>query len=89
MLTPDKVNVPAPAFVNAKALPPSLIIPVIELVFEPVPVVALKVPVDLIAAAVNESVVIVIPVRAVDPPTAPVNVTSPVLAPPLLVIVKA
>ena len=73
---------PAPAFVTAKAETFSLIIPVIELV----PVfVTLNVPVDLIAAAVNISVVIVRPVREVVP-TAPVNVTSPV--DPLLVIVK-
>ncbi|NBQ00389.1 MAG: hypothetical protein EBU44_03730, partial [Proteobacteria bacterium] len=64
----------------------SLIIPVIELVPA---FVTLNVPVDLIAAAVNTSVVIVIPVRAVPPPTAPVNVTSPVFAPPLFVTVKA
>ena len=57
---------------------------------ELVPVfVTLNVPVDLIAAAVNISVVIVRPVRAVVPPTASPNVTSPVLDPPLLVIVKA
>ncbi len=49
--------------------------------------VTLNVPVDLIAAAVNTSVVIVRPVREVVPPTAPVNVTSPVDA--LLVTVKA
>ena len=85
-MAPDKVNVPAPAFVNAKTEVPSLIIPVIELV----PLfVTLNVPVDLIAAAVNISVVIVSPVREVVPPTAFPNVTSPVLAPPLLVIVKA
>ena len=51
--------------------------------------VRLNVPADLIAAAVRTSVVIVRPVRAVDPPTAPANVTSPVFDPPLLVIVKA
>jgi len=86
VLIPAKVNWPAPAFVTAKALPPSLIIPVIELesLF-----VTLNVPEDLIAAAVNTSVVIVSPVRAVDPPTSPTNVTSPVFDPPLLVIVKA
>ena len=50
--------------------------------------VTLNVPVDLIAAAVNTSVVIVSPVRAVVPPTVPANVTSPMLDPPLLVIVK-
>ena len=86
MLAPDNVNVPAPAFVTAKAVEPSLMTPVIELV----PIfVMLNVPVDLIAAAVRTSVVIVRPVRTVDPPTAPVNVTSPVFDPPLLVIVKA
>ena len=54
---------------------------------ELVPVfVTLNVPVDLIAAAVNISVVIVSPVREVVPPTALANVTSPVDA--LLVIVK-
>jgi hypothetical protein len=85
VLLPDKVNVPVPSFVTAKAEAPSLIIPVISLV----PVfVTLNVPVDLIAAAVNTSVVIVRPAREVVPPTAPVNVTSPVLAPPLLVIVN-
>ena len=64
---------------------PLLIIPVIELA----PLfVRLNVPVDLIADAVNTSVVIVSPVRAVPPPIAPVNVTSPVFDPPLLVIVK-
>ena len=74
---------PVPAFVTAKAETFSLIIPVIELV----PVfVTLNVPVDLIAAAVNISVVIVSPVREVVPPTAPVNVTSPVLAPPLVTV---
>jgi len=83
VLAADKVNVPAPALVTAKAETPSLIIPVIELVSL---FVTLNVPVDLIAAAVNTSVVIVSPVRAVVP-TAPVNVTSPV--DPLLVIVKA
>jgi hypothetical protein len=85
VLAADKVNVPAPAFVTAKAEAPSLIIPVIELVPA---FVTLNVPVDLIAAAVNTSVVIVSPVRAVVPPTAFPNVTSPVLDPPLLVIVK-
>jgi len=56
VLAPDKINCPAPAFVTAKALPPLLIIPVIELA----PLfVTLNVPVDLIAAAVNTSVVIV------------------------------
>ena len=78
MFVPDKVNVPAPAFVTAKALKPSLIIPVIELA----PVfVTLNVPVDLISAAVNTSVEIVIDVgalRGLFPPTAPVNVVSPV-----------
>ena len=83
MLAPDKVNVPDPAFVNANADPPLLITPVTELA---PPFVTLNVPVDLIAAAVNTSVVIVRPVRAAVPPTAPVNVTSPV---PLLTIVKA
>ncbi len=83
VLLPDKVNVPAPSFVTAKAVAPSLITPVIELA----PLfVTLNVPVDLIAAAVNTSVVIVSPVREVVPPTAPVNVTSPV--DPLLVIVN-
>ena len=82
----DKVKVPVPAFVIAKAVAPLLIIPVIELV--PVFVI-LNVPVDLIAAAVRTSVVIARPVRAVDPPTAPANVTSPVFDPPLLVMVKA
>ena len=83
MLAADKVNVPDPAFVTAKAEASSLIIPVIELV----PLfVTLNVPVDLIAAAVNTSVVIVSPVRAVVPPTVSANVTSPV--DPLLVIVK-
>ena len=74
MLAPDNVKVPDPAFVIAKAVVPLLIIPVIELV--PVFVI-LNVPVDLIAAAVRTFVVIVRPVRAVDPPTAPVNVTFP------------
>ena len=83
MLAEDKVNVPAPAFVTAKAVAPSLIIPVIELA---PPFVTLNVPVDLIAAAVNTSVVIVSPVRAVVPPTVSANVTSPV--DPLLVTVK-
>ena len=73
---------PVPAFVTAKAETFSLIIPVIELI----PVfVTLNVPVDLIAAAVNTSVVIVSPVRAVVP-TAFANVTSPVLAPPLVIV---
>ena len=82
-LAPDKVNVPAPAFVTAKAVEPFSITPVIELA----PVfVTLNVPVDLIAAAFNISVVIVSPVREVPPPTAFSNVTSPV--DPLLVIVK-
>ena len=85
MLLPDNVNVPAPALVTANAVEPLLIIPVIELVPA---FVTLNVPVDEIAAAVNTSVVIVIPVRGVVPPTTPVNVTSPVLTPPLLVIVK-
>ena len=60
MLAPDKVNGPIPAFVTARAVVPLLIIPVIELA----PLfVTLNVPVDLIAAAVNTSVVIVRPVR--------------------------
>ena len=63
---------------------PSLIIPVIELASA---FVTLNVPVDLIAAAFNISVVIVSPVREVPPPTAFANVTSPV-DPPLLVTVK-
>ena len=80
------VNLPAPAFVTAKAEVPSLIIPEIELVPA---LVMLNVPVDLIAAAVNTSVVIVIPPSTNDPPpTAPVNVTSPVLDTPPLVIVN-
>jgi len=86
VLAPDNVKVPDPAFVTSKAVEPSLTTPVIELV--PVFVI-LNVPVDLIAAAVKTSVVIERPVRATDPPTAPVNVTSPVFDPPLLVIVKA
>ena len=76
VLVPDNVNVPDPALVSAKAVEPSLITPVIELV---PPLVTLNVPVDLILAAVNTSVVIVSPVRGALPPTAPVNVTSPVL----------
>ena len=80
---PVKVSVPVPSFVTAKAVEPLLITPVIEL--DPL-FVTLNVPVDLISAAVNTSVVIVSPVRAVVPPTAPVNVTSPVEA--LLVTVK-
>ena len=83
MLAPDKVNVPAPAFVTANAVVPFSITPVIELAPA---FVTLNVPVDLIAAALNTSVVIVRPVRGFDPPTASVNVTSPV---PLLTIVKA
>ena len=88
MFVPDNVKVPAPAFVTVKAVVPSLITPVIELV--PV-LVTLNVPVDLIAAAVNTFVVIVSPVRAAPPPTEPTalpNVTFPVFDPPLLVIVK-
>ena len=75
MLLPDKVNVPAPALVTANADAPSLIIPVIELVPA---FVTLNVPEDEIAAAVNISVVIVILPKALDPPTAPLNVVSPV-----------
>ena len=82
VFAPDKVNVPAPAFVTAKAEPPSLIIPVIELV---PPFVTLNVPVDLIAAAVNTSVEIVIDVGELVAPTAPVNVVSPV---PLVVMLN-
>ena len=74
-----------PAFVRANAVLLSLIIPVIKLAPELVPVVALKVPEELIAAAFNESVTIVSPVK---PLTAPVNVTSPVLEPPLFVTVN-
>ena len=83
MLAADKVNVPAPAFVTANAESPLLIIPVISLVPA---FVILNVPEELIAAAVNTSVVIVSPVRDVVPPTASANVISPV---PLLTIVKA
>ena len=82
MLAADKVNVPAQAFVTAKAVVSSLIIPVIELV--PV-LVTLNVPVDLISAAVNTSVEIVIDVGELVAPTAPVNVVSPV---PLVVILN-
>ena len=81
MLVPDSVNVPAPAFVNANAVEPFSITPVIELA----PLfVTLNVPVDLISAAVNTLVVIVSPVRGLVPPTAPVNVKSA----PLLETVK-
>ena len=80
---PDKVNVPVPSFVTAKAVEPLLITPVIELA--PV-LVTLRVPVDLILAAVKTSVVIVSPVSGVVAPTAPENVKSPVEL--LLVTVK-
>jgi hypothetical protein len=81
-LAPDKVNVPTPDFVTAKAVEPSLITPVIELARA---LLTLNVPVDLIAAAVNVFVVISSPVRGVVPPTAPVNVIFPEL---VLTIVK-
>ena len=82
VFAPDKVNVPFPAFVTAKAVEPSLIIPVIELALT---LVTLNVPVDLIAAAANTSVEIVIDVGELVAPTAPVNVVSP---DPLVVILN-
>ena len=84
-MSPDKVNVPVPAFVRANAVLLLLIIPVIKLAPELVPVVALKVPEELIAAAFNESVTIVSPVK---PLTVPANVTSPVAfaAPPFVTV---
>jgi len=81
VFVPDKVNLPAPALVSAKILLPSLsaMIPVIVLPVVTLALVTLKVPLDLIAAAVKTSVEIVIPARAVVPPTAPVSVVVPVL----------
>ena len=57
----------------------------IELAPELVPVVALKVPEELIATAFNESVVIVSPLK---PLTVLANVTSPVafVAPPFVTV---
>jgi hypothetical protein len=85
VLLPVKVNVPAPSFVTAKAVEPLLIIPVIKLAPELVPVVALKVPEELIATAFNESVIIVSPVKLL---TVLANVTSPVAfaAPPFVTV---
>jgi hypothetical protein len=74
-LVPDKVKVPEPALVKLAALAPLEITPVIELAAL---FVISKVPCNLIAAAVNPAVSMVILPRAVDPPTAPVKVKSPV-----------
>ena len=60
----------------------SLIMPAIELT---PPFVIPNVPFNLMAAALNTSVLIVKPVSDVVPPTAPVNVVSPV---PLVAIVS-
>ena len=82
VLAPDSVNVPAPAFVKLTPVPPMmpLIVLAPPLVTDNAPFVA-----KVIAGALNTSVVIVKPVNAVVPPTAPLIVTSPV---PFVLIVK-
>src|SRR6056300_1071679 len=73
----DNVKVPLPALVKIADDAPSLMIPVIVEVSE---LVILKVPCTFIAAAESAPVVIVVLPMAVVPPTALVNVTSPVPA---------
>src|SRR6056300_1319008 len=73
----DNVKVPLPALVKIADDAPSLMIPVID---EVSVLVISRVPCTLIAAADNAPVVIVVLPMAVDPPTASVNVTSPVPA---------
>ena len=74
-MVPVKINFPTPDFVKLAALAPLLMMPLMVLVLA---LVRLRVPCNLIAAAVNTSVVNVMLPKAATPPTAPVKVMSPV-----------